>query len=295
MVLSATMKSAEIAAVLALGAALFIAIGDVMHQNSAQDVTTERVGHLELFLRLLRDRAWWLGSAVAAIGFVLQAAALARGSVLLVQALLVTSLLFALPINAYRRHQRLTRSQWIWAVLLAASVAIIVTAGNPTAGQTRGSAEDWAVVAAVLGAVLIGCVLAANALGGQPAAVLLAVVSGALWGVFAVLTKTVVHQLGDGIGPLLRTPELYAWAAVGVAGTAWQQASFRAGTLTASLPTMAVTEPMVASVLGVFVLGETLQPSRDGWTLLIAAIVTVVVAVAALARAEAVNAPAAVH
>ena len=103
------MDKADIAALLALGAALFIAIGDVMHQRSAHEVTDEPVGHAGLFLRLLRDRSWWLGSGVAAVGFALQAAALGLGSVLLVQALLVTSLLFALPINAYQRHRRLTR------------------------------------------------------------------------------------------------------------------------------------------------------------------------------------------
>ena len=61
------MGSAGIAAVLALGAAVFIAIGDVMHQRQAHEVTDEPVGHVELFLRLLRDRRWWLGSAVSAI------------------------------------------------------------------------------------------------------------------------------------------------------------------------------------------------------------------------------------
>ena len=123
-------------------------------------------------------------------------------------------------------------------------------------------------------------------------AVLLAVVSGALWGVFAVLTKGVVHLLGHGIEPLVRSPELYAWAAVAVAGTAWQQSSFRAGALTASLPTMTITEPLVASVLGVVVLGETLRPGEAGWAVLVAAIVALVASVVGLARTEA-TAPAA--
>ena len=63
------MAKAEIAAVLALAAALFIAIGDVIHQRSAHDVTDEPVGHVALFSRLLRDGQWWLGSGVAAVGF----------------------------------------------------------------------------------------------------------------------------------------------------------------------------------------------------------------------------------
>ena len=113
------MAKADIAALLALGAAFFIAIGDVIHQRSAHEVTDEPVSHLGLFTRLLRDRQWWLGSLVAAAGFALQAAALGLGSVLLVQALLVTSLLFALPINARLTHRRVTRWEWIWAALLA--------------------------------------------------------------------------------------------------------------------------------------------------------------------------------
>ena len=50
------MDKADIAALLALGAALFIAIGDVIHQRTAHEVTDEQVSHVELFLRLLRDR-----------------------------------------------------------------------------------------------------------------------------------------------------------------------------------------------------------------------------------------------
>jgi hypothetical protein len=50
--------NAVIAALLAMGSALFIAVGDVLHHRSAHDVTDEPVGHLELFTRLLRDGQW---------------------------------------------------------------------------------------------------------------------------------------------------------------------------------------------------------------------------------------------
>jgi drug/metabolite transporter (DMT)-like permease len=281
------MAKADIAALLALGAALFIAIGDVIHQRSAHEVTEEPVSHVALFMRLLRDRSWWLGSLVSAAGFAFQAAALGLGSVLLVQALLVTSLLFALPINARLTHRRVTRWEWTWAALLAASVAVIVVVGNPTAGHSRASLETWTAIIAVLGPALVLCVIGAGMWKGPVSAVLLALVSGALWGVFAVLTKGVVDRLDDGLWELLRTPELYAWALVGIAGTAWQQSSFRAGSLTASLPTMTVAEPVVGSILGVVVLGEALRPGDAGWLTLIVAVAAMVVATAALARGEA--------
>ncbi len=282
------MAKADIAALLALGAAFFIAIGNVMHQRSAHDVTDEPVGHLELFTRLLRDRQWWLGSLVAAVGFGLQAAALGLGSVLLVQALLVTSLLFALPINARATGRPVSRTQWIWAALLAIAVAVIVTVGNPTSGHSRGAIEVWTTVVAVLVPALVLCIVGARMLAGRPAAaVLLGLVSGALWGVFAVLTKGVVERLGHGVWAVLAAPEFYIWAIVAVAATAWQQSSFRAGSLAASLPTMTVAEPVVASALGIMVLGETMRPGDRGWVLLIAAIAVMVVATVALARSEA--------
>jgi len=284
------MDKADIAALLALGAAFFIAIGDVIHQRTAHEVTDEPVSHTELFMRLLRDRQWWLGSIVAAVGFALQAAALGLGSVLLVQALLVTSLLFALPISARLSHRRVTRWEWTWAALLAAAVAVIVTVGNPTAGHSRASLETWTAVIVVLGPALVLCVVGARIWSGPVSAVLLAVVPGALWGLFAVLTKGVVDRLDDGLLALLRTPELYVWVLVAIAGTSWQQSSFRAGALTATLPTMTVAEPVVGSVLGVVVLGETLRPGDAGWLTLIVAVAVMVVATVALARGEAAGA-----
>jgi drug/metabolite transporter (DMT)-like permease len=284
------MAKADIAALFALGAAFFIAIGDVMHQRSAHEITDEPVSHLELFTRLLRDRRWWLGSLVAGAGFALQAAALGLGSVLLVQALLVTSLLFALPINARINRRRVTRWEWLWAALLAASVVVIVTVGNPTEGHSHASWETWTAVVVVLAPALILCVLGAGIVKGPASAVLLGFVSGTLWGVFAVLTKGVVDRLDDGFWALIRMPELYVWAAVAIAGTAYQQASFRAGSLTASLPTMTVAEPVVGSVLGVVVLGEALRPDEAGWFTLVIAVAAMVIATAALARGEAAGA-----
>jgi len=289
---------ADIAALLALAAAFFIAVGNVMHQRSAvihqrsaHVVTDEPVGHLTLFLSLLRDRRWWLGSVVAAAGFALQAAALGLGSVLLVQAVLVTSLLFALPISARQSRRRVTGWEWMWAALLAGAVIVIVTIGNPTAGQSRASLETWIWVAAVLGPLMALCLAGAKLWSGPISAVLLAVVSGTLWGLFAVLTKAVVGRLDvtslDGLMELLHTPELYAWALVAVGGTMMQQASFGAGALTASLPAMTVTEPMIAGTLGVVALGETLRPGAAGWFTIVMAVTVMVVATAALARGQA--------
>ncbi|MCV7092403.1 DMT family transporter [Mycobacterium interjectum] len=280
-----------IAALLAIGAALMIGIGDVLEQRSAQQVTGKPVGTFALFRRLLRDRRWWTGSLVAAAGFGLQAAALGLGSVVLVQALSVTSLLFALLISARTNHRRITRRQGIWAMLLVAAVAVVVTVGNPQAGNPRGSVETWTIVGLIMGPALILCVIGSRVFSASVGALLLGLMSGSLWGLFSVLTKGVVDQLDRGIPALLRLPELYVWAVLAIAATAWEQSAFRAGPLTASLPAVTVAEPVVGSVLGVTVLGETLSTSSVAVTALGLSVAVMAAATIALARSQAAGAP----
>ncbi len=276
------------AALLATSSALCIAIGDVLQQRAAHCITDGSVGNIELLARLLRNLRWWWGALLLAASIALQAAALARGSVLLVQALLMLSLLFALPINARLWHRTVTPGEWIWAGLLTAAVIVVVVVGNPEAGRSSAGLGIWAAVAAVLAPLLVACVVAGRIWGGAPAAAMFAFVSGSLWGLFAVLTKEVVARLGNGAWAAARTPELYACILAAVGGVVWSQAAFRAGPLTASMPTLQMSQPVMAAVLGVVVLGESLNTGRAGMIALVTAGLVMTAAIVKLARVEAV-------
>ncbi|MDI3314430.1 MAG: DMT family transporter [Mycobacterium sp.] len=282
------MSKADIAVWLALCAALAAAIGSVIRQRSAQEITEKPVGPVALFALLVRDTRWWLGGAGDIASYCLLAVALDKGSVMLVMALQVTALLFALPIYARVTRHRITAQEWLWAILLAGALAIVVAVGQPKAGTSHGSLGSWIVVGAVMGPLLGLCVLGARAWADRPAAaVLLAAVSGSSLALFAVLTKGVVEVVEHGAGRLLHSAELYAWLLAGLTGMIYQQSAFRAGALTASLPTMTVAKPVVASVLGITVLGETLNADGTEWVALGVAAAVVIVATIALARGEA--------
>lgn len=283
------MDRAYVAILLALGAALVSAIGSVIRQRSAHEIVDKPVGAWELFRLSLRDTRWWLGGAAAVGNYALQAAALSLGSVMLVTALQVTVLLFALPINAAITHHRVTTWEWFWAVLLAGAVAVILAVGNPTADQQRAPLETWAVVTLVMGPALVLCVLGARIWAGAVAAVLLALVAGSALALFAVLTKGVEEAVHGGLGALLRAPELYAWLAVALAGMVFQQASFRAGALTASLPTMTLAKPVVGWILGITVLSEDLHVNGIEIVVLVAAVIVMIVSTVALAKGEATD------
>lgn len=282
------MSKVDVAALIALCAALASAVGDVIRQRSAQEITDKQVGHLELFRMSLKDTRWWLGGVAAIINYSLQAGALAWGSVVLVTALQVTALLFALPIYARLTKRRVTRWEWIWAVTLAAALAVVIIDGDPAAGDQRASVETWAIVALVMVPLLVACVVAARIWSGSPfAAALLAVVAGSALALFAVLTKGIVEVAESGPLAILSAPEFVPWLLLALTGMVFQQSAFRAGALTASMPTMTVAKPVVAGLLGIFVLGETLNASGPKAVVLVAAIAVVIVATVALARGEA--------
>ena len=92
---------------------------------------------------LLRRRLWWAGHRRRAVtGYAFQAVALAFGSLLLVAPLLVSALLFALPLSARLAHRRVTRAEWGWAMLLTVALGVFVALARTQPGDYEGVGTD---------------------------------------------------------------------------------------------------------------------------------------------------------
>lgn len=267
---------------LALLAAVFLAVGIVVRQRATLDVPAEYGVSSVMFRTLIRRPLWWAGTGSALAGFVFQALALANGSLLLVQPILVSALLFALPLSARLAHRRVTRGEWGWAVLLTLSLAVFVVLAKARPGDYEASLSTSAVVAVVCTAAVSACVIVATRVAGWARAVLLAVAVGVLFGVVAVLTKLVMHLLThEGLTAVLMTPVLYLMVVLGVLAMLLQQSAFHAGSLQTSVPTMLVLEPVIAVLLGAVVLGEHLDMGR--WDAVAIAVSTLVMAAGTIA------------
>lgn len=271
----------------ALCAAVFAAVGIVVRQRATMDVPEEDGVSTVMLATLLRRPLWWAGTAAAVAGFVFQALALDNGSLIVVQPLLVSALLFALPLSARLAHRRVTAGAWLWAVLLTVSLAIFILLAHPRVSDQVAPVRTVAVVAAVCSVVVIGCVVIAVRRSGWQRAVPLAVAVGVLFGLVAVLTKMLMHALDrNSVAAVLSTPLPYALVLLGVFATLLQQSAFHAGSLQTSVPTMLVIEPMAAVLLGVFLLGETLTANRWEAVVLTIAVAAMTAATIALGRDE---------
>jgi drug/metabolite transporter (DMT)-like permease len=273
--------------VLALLAAVFLAIGIVVRQRATMNVPEEKGVSTVMVLTLLRSPLWWAGTGAAVAGYVFQALALAYGSLLLVQPILVSALLFALPMSARLARRRVTRGEWLWALVLTAALAVFVVLAKTRPGDYEASAPMSALVALICTAAVMACVIVAIRTAGWKRAVLLAVAVGLLFGVVAVLTKIVMYLLThDGVGTVLTAPALYLLALLGVVAVLLQQSAFHAGSLQTSVPTMLVLEPVVAVALGAVVLGENMTVGGVKAIAITVAVAAMAAATVALGREE---------
>lgn len=237
---------------------------------------------------VVRQPLWWAGILAAIAGYVFQALALANGSLLLVQPLLVSSLLFALPLSARLCHQRITGAEWAWAIVLTVALAAFVLVGQPREGHHRSPIPSWTMAVMLTAPLVIVCLLAARRTHGRTRAMLLGVTVAVLLGMVAVLTKICTHRYAiGGWHGLLSVPAPYLLVVLAVAVTMVQSSAFHAGALQASVPLMLVGEPVVAVMLGVIVLGEHLAVRGSAAIGLLVAVAAMVASTVALARDQA--------
>src|SRR5882762_8354963 len=223
-----------------------MAVGIVIRQRATMSVPSEDGVSAVMVTTLLRSPVWWAGTGAAVLGYVFQALALIKGSLILVQPILVSALLFALPLSARLAGRRVTRGEWLWAGVLTIGLAVFVLLARPGPKDSLASLPVAAVVTKI--------------------------------------NMHIAGERG--VLALLATPAPYALVVLGVIATLLQQSAFHAGALQTSVPTMLVLEPVVAVLLGALVLGEELEAGRYEAIALAVAVAAMTAATVALGRDE---------
>ncbi|MEJ1198472.1 MULTISPECIES: DMT family transporter [unclassified Streptomyces] len=245
--------------VLALCAALSNAAASVLQRRAAaQD--EERAGAVHTvvrsLLRLVRDPYWVGGAALLALTTVLQGAALAVGSLAVVQPLMATELLFTLMVGSVVFHRRPDLRTWLAFVALAVGLALFLGAAAPSAGHDTATPGRWGWAGLALFVVVTALASIAGLVRGAPRAALFGSASAVAFGGTAGLLKEVTGRLPQGVGAVLTQWPPYATAVVGVISFLLLQSALRAGTLAASQPALTLGDALTSVALGWALFGE---------------------------------------
>lgn len=280
------MHSNFAAVTLAFISAVLIAVGTVWRhrilragqsRSEANDAPLASLGKVQ----------WWLSIAIALLAYAFQAAALAFGSLLVVQPVLVLSLMLTLILSAAVERRRMSRREIIWAAVLTASVSVVVLVGRPQPGAREVPGWEWVAVIALGLLITAGAFVFAYRRSPQTKALTFGFTCGAIYGYLAVFAKVAMDVLArEGVWAMLRSWQLWAVAATAVVGILVQQYAFGAGDLATSLPASKVAEPIVALALGYTLLGEEFAVGAWGMVLMGASISMMLLATVQLTRAR---------
>ena len=216
------------------------------------------------FVRLARQTWWLLGTLALLAAYVLQAVALDRGRLAVIQPLLVCTIVFALPLGHYLTQQAVNRAQVAAAGLVVVGLTLFVAVGDAAEGNDDAPSWQWAVVAVVLGIACAALMWVAGRGSLARKAGYLGACAGLLYGLSASLWKPTGATLdADGLGGVLSGWEFWAFAGAGIVAFLVQQVSLSTGRLAPSVAMTSVLNPLVCIVIGTLLLDERL--AEPGW------------------------------
>jgi drug/metabolite transporter (DMT)-like permease len=247
---------------LGVGAAIVYGASIVVQHHAASQHADEGDTNAASLLSLLRNPRWVLAVLGDFLGFLLQAAALSVGTVVVVQPLVVLMLPVALLVGVLTGwHPRPRPGDYLGTVGIIAGLALfLVLVGEPPGEHVPRSRYLGMAIMVVL---LVGVALMLAVTGRNKIirGAVYGAVAGGFFGTVAVMIDAASQRFSTaGAHGLLGTSRglvpLAGILLLGVAGIVLTQMSFQVGALAATLPASLAVDPLIGVVLGAILLHE---------------------------------------
>jgi drug/metabolite transporter (DMT)-like permease len=200
-----------------------------------------------------------------------------------VQPILATTIVFALPLGVWLSSQKITRRDVIAAIVVTVGLALFLLLADPSGGKEDAPIGEWVVAGAVVIGVAAGLLVAGLARMGALRAALLGTASGLLFGLVSALTKGAVEVLQDDGAEVLVNWHLYALIAIGFAGMTITQLSLQTGILPPAVATSSIFNPAVSVILGLTLFDEQVRHATAARIGAVLALLVMFAGIAALA------------
>ncbi|MEI8240244.1 MAG: DMT family transporter, partial [Actinomycetota bacterium] len=224
-------------------AALVYGLAVAAQHHEAAAIDPSKSLRPRLLLGLVVRPLWLLGLVGDVGGFALQTAALAAGSLIVVQPILTSSLLVSLLVGARMDRRPLRRWEWSAVVGTMAGLAVFLVAARPTAhSDAVTSARTWVLAVGLVALLAAVALFVGRSLAGARRGMCFALAAACAEAVMAVLAKAFGDRLGKGVWSTFGSWQPYAVVACGVLTLVLVQSAYQVGDATATLPVLTVTE-----------------------------------------------------
>lgn len=283
------MSSAQILGiVLVLIAAAIEALSNVIQHKATNSVKAGAGGEASAVLRTLKTPLFLLGFALMVVGYGFHVASLGLGELAVIQVIFVTQLVFILPFARLISKTQISSRDWLGAVVVTVGIAVFVTFAKPEEGTDTAANSQWAIAIALVSVACAVAIFLGYRVHGAGRAALLGVAGGIINGLVAPLTKGTIAVAADGVGALFGSWLIYVTLIAALLGVLFPLLAFRAGPITASFPAVMSLNPIVATILGVYLFEETLAGGVVNIVVMLMSAVVIFVGIVWLSRSTAI-------
>jgi drug/metabolite transporter (DMT)-like permease len=275
-----------LAEILALASAAVFALGTVLQQRVAMEAPETEQASAGLLIRLARHPVWLAGIAAYGIAYGLQAGALGDGQLVVVQPILATTIVFALPLGVWLSAQHITRRDVLAAVVVTVGLALFIVLSDPSGGKEDAPIGEWLIAGGALVGVATALALAGFRATGALRAALLGTAAGLLFGLVSALTKGAVEVLSDEGWGVFADWHIYALVAVGFCGMTLTQMALGTGILPPAVATSSIFNPAASVLLGIVLFDEGIHKDALETSLAVLALLAMFAGVAVLALGQ---------
>jgi hypothetical protein len=248
-----------IAVAAALASACLFALSNSLQHRAASSDSTNGLRTGRLLMALVARPSWHAGVVLGALAFTLHGVAVGNGPLIVVQPLVVTGIVLAVPFRAALDRKRPAAEDMRWVAVTAAGIALFVISSNPTSGG--GDPRISCVGPMVVGGGIFAATIARAGLrmeSERGRGLVLGCASGILMGLNAgVLKLAVLYATDRWFGAFV----LATLAAVGSCAFVLNQKTYQVAPLATSMPVLNVAVVLVASSFGFVVFRE--NPAHD--------------------------------
>lgn len=243
---------------LALLSAVTFAGSTSTQHHAAEHAPPDSRGPFTLVRHLLTQPLWLIGQALAIAGLALHATALHLGSIAVVQPIVISGVVLAVPVRSALSRRWPWPREMVAVGVAAAGLTVFLIASKPSQGLDAPLSEPALLITGV-GVVLAVVAGLLSRFVGHPTrqSFLLGISAGVLFGLVAGLMKAVLDLLTRD-GPWVTLASWTTWALIllGVAAVVVNQYAYRLARLSASMPVLNVIDGVVAITFGYYAFHE---------------------------------------
>jgi drug/metabolite transporter (DMT)-like permease len=247
-----------LAVTFALLSASTAAISTSVQHQAAETAPPSVVGAWNLLGHLVRRPIWLVGQVLGTLALVFHALALHSGPIALVQPLVISGIVLAVPVRAAIARTLPPRRDVIAVLIAAVGLATFLVVSDPSEGRGTGlGALALSLVLGCLAVSSIAMVLARRLADPTLRAFLLGACSGVFFALVAVLLKMSLDLFSaDGLPRVFTSWPVYLLVVAGTGGILGNQLAYRSARLASSMPVLNVVDCLVALAFGYVVFHE---------------------------------------